>query len=134
MEGLRGKVVLVDFWTYSCVNCIRTLPYLESWDARYRARGLVIVGVHTPEFAFEHVVSNVRGAVRELGIHYPVAIDDDYGTWQAYGNQYWPAHYLIDRTGHVREVHFGEGRYAETERAIQELLGEPASRGSQRRA
>jgi cytochrome c biogenesis protein CcdA/thiol-disulfide isomerase/thioredoxin len=127
MTGLRGKVVLVDFWTYSCINCIRTLPYLKSWDARYRARGLVIVGVHTPEFAFEHVVSNVRQAVHEQGIHYPVAIDNDYGTWQAYGNQYWPAHYLIDRRGHVREVHFGEGQYAQTERDIQQLLGEPAA-------
>ena len=127
MASLRGKVVLVDFWTYSCINCIRTLPYLKSWDARYRAKGLVIVGVHTPEFAFEHVVSNVRQAVRDEGIHYPVAIDDAYGTWQAYGNEYWPAHYLIDRSGHVREVHFGEGQYAETERDIQQLLGEPAT-------
>ena len=127
MRGLRGKVVLIDFWTYSCINCVRTLPYLTSWDARYRAKGLVIVGVHTPEFAFEHVVSNVRQATRQEGIHYPVAIDNDYGTWQAYGNQYWPAHYLIDRRGHVREVHFGEGQYAETERAIQQLLGEPAT-------
>jgi cytochrome c biogenesis protein CcdA/thiol-disulfide isomerase/thioredoxin len=127
MTGLRGKVVLVDFWTYSCVNCIRTLPYVKSWDARYRDRGLVIVGVHTPEFAFEHVVSNVREAIRNEGIRYPVAIDNDYGTWQAYGNEYWPADYLIDREGHVRDVHFGEGQYAETERAIQQLLGEPAS-------
>jgi cytochrome c biogenesis protein CcdA/thiol-disulfide isomerase/thioredoxin len=127
MAGLRGKVVLVDFWTYSCVNCIRTLPYVKSWDARYRDKGLVIVGVHTPEFAFEHVVSNVRAAIRDQGIHYPVAIDNDYGTWQAYGNQYWPADYLIDRAGHVRDVHFGEGQYAETERAIQQLLGEPAT-------
>jgi cytochrome c biogenesis protein CcdA/thiol-disulfide isomerase/thioredoxin len=124
MTGLRGKVVLVDFWTYSCVNCVRTLPYLTSWDARYRAKGLVIVGVHTPEFAFEHVVSNVRAAVHGYGIHYPVAIDDAYGTWRAYGNEYWPADYLIDRRGHVRDVHFGEGAYAKTERDIQQLLGE----------
>jgi cytochrome c biogenesis protein CcdA/thiol-disulfide isomerase/thioredoxin len=127
LAGLRGKVVLVDFWTYSCVNCVRTLPYLKSWDARYRDKGLVIVGVHTPEFAFEHVVSNVRAAVHGYGIHYPVAIDDAYGTWQAYGNQYWPADYLIDRTGHVRDVHFGEGAYAETERDIQQLLGRSRS-------
>jgi thiol-disulfide isomerase/thioredoxin len=127
MAGLRGKVVLIDFWTYSCVNCIRTLPYLRSWDARYRGKGLVIVGVHTPEFAFEHVVSNVREAIRKEGIRYPVAIDNEYATWRAFGNQYWPAHYLIDRRGHVRDVHFGEGQYAETERAIQELLGEPAA-------
>ena len=128
LAALRGKVVLVDFWTYSCVNCIRTLPYLKSWDARYRANGLVIVGVHTPEFAFEHVVANVRRAVRDEGIRYPVAIDDDYKTWGAWQNQYWPAHYLIDRSGRVREVHFGEGDYALTESAIQELLGERASK------
>jgi cytochrome c biogenesis protein CcdA/thiol-disulfide isomerase/thioredoxin len=127
MTALRGKVVLVDFWTYSCVNCVRTLPYLKSWDARYREKGLVIVGVHTPEFAFEHVVSNVRDAVHGYGLRYPVAIDDAYGTWQAYGNEYWPADYLIDRRGHVRDVHFGEGAYAETERDIQQLLGESRS-------
>ncbi len=124
LAGLRGKVVLVDFWTYSCVNCIRTLPYLKAWDARYRSAGLVIVGVHTPEFAFEHVVSNVRGAVAEHGIHYPVAVDDGYGTWNAYGNQYWPADYLIDRNGNLRDAHFGEGAYAQTEADIRTLLGE----------
>jgi cytochrome c biogenesis protein CcdA/thiol-disulfide isomerase/thioredoxin len=127
LAALRGKVVLVDFWTYSCINCVRTLPYLRSWDARYRAKGLVIVGVHTPEFAFEHELPNVRAAVRDDGIRYPIAVDNAYGTWQAYGNQYWPAHYLIDRTGHVREVHFGEGQYAETERDIQQLLGDSQS-------
>ena len=125
--------MLIDFWTYSCINCIRTLPYVKSWDARYRDRGLVIVGVHTPEFAFEHVLANVRAAVRSHGIEYPVAIDNDYGTWQAYGNEYWPADYLIDRRGHVRDVHFGEGQYAATERAIQQLLGETAG-GSRRTA
>ena len=123
MTGLRGKVVLVDFWTYSCINCVRTLPYLKTWDARYRDKGLVIVGVHTPEFAFEHVLSNVRQAVQQHGIRYPVAIDNDYGTWQAYGNEYWPADYLIDRQGHVRDVQFGEGDYAKTEGDIQQLLG-----------
>ena len=116
--------MLVDFWTYSCVNCIRTLPYLKAWYARYHHDGLVIVGVHTPEFAFEHVVGNVQRAVREHGIRYPVAVDDGYGTWNAWGNQYWPADYLIDRNGHVRDAHFGEGDYAETEDEIRTLLGE----------
>jgi cytochrome c biogenesis protein CcdA/thiol-disulfide isomerase/thioredoxin len=127
LAKLRGKVVLVDFWTYSCVNCIRTLPYLRAWNARYAKSGLVIVGVHTPEFAFEHVVGNVRRAVGEHDIRYPVAVDDDYGTWNAYGNQYWPADYLIDRTGHIRDAHFGEGAYSDTESKIRTLLGERAS-------
>jgi cytochrome c biogenesis protein CcdA/thiol-disulfide isomerase/thioredoxin len=122
-RALRGKVVLVDFWTYSCINCLRTLPHLEAWDKRYRKDGLVIVGVHTPEFAFEHVVSNVRDAVHRLGVHYPVAIDDHYKTWDAYQNQYWPAEYLIDRNGDVREIHAGEGNYDGTERTIRSLLG-----------
>ena len=126
IRGLRGKVVLVDFWTYSCINCLRTLPHLEAWDMRYRKAGLVIVGVHTPEFAFEHVVSNVRQATRRLGVRYPVAIDNEYKTWDAYGNNVWPAEYLIDRSGRIREYKQGEGRYGETERQIQELLGEPA--------
>ncbi|MFL5947236.1 MAG: cytochrome c biogenesis protein DipZ [Gaiellaceae bacterium] len=124
LERLRGKVVLVDFWTYSCINCLRTLPHLEAWDMRYRKAGLVIVGVHTPEFAFEHVVSNVREASRKLGVRYPVAIDNDYRTWDAYQNDAWPAEYLIDRRGHVREVKKGEGQYDETERSIRTLLGE----------
>jgi len=124
LEQLRGKVVLVDFWTYSCINCLRTLPHLEAWDRRYRKAGLVIVGVHTPEFAFEHVVSSVREASRKLGVRYPVAIDNDYRTWDAYRNDAWPAEYLIDRRGHVREVKKGEGRYDETERSIRTLLGE----------
>jgi cytochrome c biogenesis protein CcdA/thiol-disulfide isomerase/thioredoxin len=127
LAGLRGKVVLVDFWTYSCVNCIRTLPYTKAWYAEYAKAGLVIVGVHTPEFAFEHVVGNVRRAVAEHGIPYPVAVDDDYATWDAWGNQYWPADYLIDRTGHVRDAHFGEGAYDETEADIRTLLGEHAA-------
>ncbi|HSB38537.1 MAG TPA: cytochrome c biogenesis protein DipZ [Gaiellaceae bacterium] len=124
LERLRGKVVLVDFWTYSCINCIRTLPHLEAWDRRYRKAGLVIVGVHTPEFAFEHVVSNVRAASRDLGVRYPVAIDNGYHTWNAYRNDAWPAEYLIDRRGNVREIKKGEGRYDETERSIRTLLGE----------
>jgi cytochrome c biogenesis protein CcdA/thiol-disulfide isomerase/thioredoxin len=124
LQGLRGKVVLVDFWTYSCVNCIRTLPYLKAWYARYHRDGLVIVGVHTPEFAFEHVVSNVQRAVQEHGVAYPVAVDDRYGTWNAWGNQYWPADYLIDRNGNVRDAHFGEGAYGQTQADIRLLLGE----------
>jgi cytochrome c biogenesis protein CcdA/thiol-disulfide isomerase/thioredoxin len=125
--SLRGKVVLVDFWTYSCINCLRTLPHLEAWDMRYRRAGLVIVGVHTPEFAFEHVVSNVRRAAHELGVRYPVAIDNGYRTWDAYQNDAWPAEYLIDRRGHVREVKKGEGDYDGTERTIRALLGESAN-------
>jgi len=126
LAKLRGKVVLVDFWTYSCINCLRTLPHLEAWDRRYRKAGLVIVGVHTPEFAFEHVVSNVRKATRRLGVRYPVAIDNGYKTWDAYRNDAWPAEYLIDRRGQVREVKKGEGNYGDTERKIQALLGEPS--------
>jgi cytochrome c biogenesis protein CcdA/thiol-disulfide isomerase/thioredoxin len=122
LRSLRGKVVLVDFWTYSCINCLRTLPYLTSWDARYRSKGLVILGVHTPEFAFEHDLGNVRGAVKRLGVRYPVALDNDFGTWNAYGNQYWPADYLVDQAGHVRDVHFGEGDYAQTDHDIRLLL------------
>jgi cytochrome c biogenesis protein CcdA/thiol-disulfide isomerase/thioredoxin len=125
MRKLRGKVVLVDFWTYSCINCLRTLPYLESWDTRYRSKGLVILGVHSPEFAFEHSLGNVRAAVKRLGVRYPVALDNDFDTWNAYRNQYWPADYLIDRSGHVRDVHFGEGAYAETEHKIRQLLATP---------
>jgi thiol-disulfide isomerase/thioredoxin len=122
--SLRGKVVLVDFWTYSCINCLRTLPHVKAWDAAYRKDGLEIVGVHTPEFAFEHVPSNVRDAVHRFGIRYPVAIDNDYKTWDAFSNQYWPAEYLIDRRGHVRHHHFGEGEYGQTEALIRSLLAE----------
>jgi cytochrome c biogenesis protein CcdA/thiol-disulfide isomerase/thioredoxin len=124
LQQLRGKVVLVDFWTYSCVNCLRTLPYLEAWYRTYGRDGFVIVGVHTPEFAFEHEVSNIRMAAHEYGVRYPVAVDNDYGTWNAYGNQYWPAEYLIDANGHVREAKFGEGDYSKTEDAIRSLLAE----------
>jgi len=127
VSGLHGKVVLVDFWTYSCINCLRTLPHLKAWDAAYRKAGLVIVGVHTPEFAFEHVVSNVRRATRDLGVRYPVAIDNDYRTWDAYQNGGWPTEYLIDRRGHIREIKEGEGDYDGTERKIRTLLGEPAT-------
>jgi thiol-disulfide isomerase/thioredoxin len=124
LKKLRGKVVLIDFWTYSCINCLRTLPHLESWYATYKPAGLVVLGVHTPEFAFEHVTSNVGAAVKRLGIKYPVVQDNDFGTWNAYSNQYWPAEYLIDRTGHVRHVHFGESSYGETESLIRRLLGD----------
>jgi cytochrome c biogenesis protein CcdA/thiol-disulfide isomerase/thioredoxin len=124
LKQLHGKVVLIDFWTYSCINCLRTLPHVEAWDRLYRKDGLVIVGVHTPEFAFEYVPANVRAAVKRLGVNYPVALDNRYGTWNAYGNQYWPAKYLIDRRGDVRYAHFGEGNYAVTERNIRRLLGE----------
>ena len=123
LAELRGRVVLIDFWTYSCVNCLRTLPHLKAWDRAYRDDGLTIIGVHSPEFAFERVPDNVRAAVRQLGIRYRVALDNGFATWTAYGNQYWPAKYLIDRTGRVRYVHFGEGEYDETERMIRRYLG-----------
>jgi cytochrome c biogenesis protein CcdA/thiol-disulfide isomerase/thioredoxin len=124
VQSLRGKVVLVDFWTYSCINCLRTLPYLENWYQRYRDDGLVIVGVHTPEFAFEKDPDNVRRAVAELGIRYPVAIDSAYAVWKAFGNGFWPEHYLIDATGKLREQHVGEGGYRDTEQQIRALLQE----------
>ena len=127
IAGYRGKVVLVDFWTYSCINCLRTLPHLEAWDRAYHKAGLRIVGIHTPEFAFEHVPGNVRSAVARLGVKYPVGLDNDYGTWDAYRNEYWPADYLVDRSGRVRFTHFGEGSYGETEGQIRQLLGEKAS-------
>jgi len=124
IEMLRGKVVLVDFWTYSCINCLRTLPYLKAWDEKYRSRGLVIVGVHAPEFAFEKDRQNVEQAIRDLGIKYPVPMDNNYAIWNAYKNEYWPAHYLIDAQGRIRDQHFGEGKYRETEQMIQSLLKE----------
>ncbi len=123
LQQLRGKVVLVDFWTYSCINCLRTLPHLKAWYAAYHGKGLQIIGVHTPEFAFEHVTSNVRDAVKRLGVTWPVVQDNRYKTWDNYANQYWPAEYLIDRSGHVRHTHFGEGEYDKTESLIRTLLG-----------
>ena len=122
-EELRGRVVLVDFWTYSCVNWLRTLPYLRAWDERYRERGLVTVGVHAPEFGFEHDLDNVRRATRELSVGYPVVIDNDFAIWRSFENRYWPALYLVGQNGHLRFHHFGEGAYQESERAIQRLLG-----------
>ena len=124
LQSLRGKVVLVDFWTYSCINCVRSLPHLTSWYERYKNGGLVIVGVHTPEFAFEQETHNVRNALKQFHITYPVAQDNDYQTWEAYQNHYWPAEYLIDAKGHIRHTHFGEGRYDHTEEAIRALLKE----------
>src|SRR3984957_19992836 len=123
--SLRGKVVLVDFWTYSCINCLRTLPYIKAWNEKYKDSGLVIIGVHTPEFPFEKDESNVRKAVRDLGITYPVAMDNDYRIWRSFNNEYWPAHYFIDATGKVRYHHFGEGGYEESENWIRSLLEEP---------
>jgi thiol-disulfide isomerase/thioredoxin len=124
LRHLRGKVVLVDFWTYTCINCLRTLPYLKALDARYRDDGLVIVGVHTPEFPFERDAQNVQRAISQNGIRYPVAQDNKYATWDAYGNQYWPAEYIIDARGRVRFTHFGEGAYREKEHVVRELLTE----------
>jgi cytochrome c biogenesis protein CcdA/thiol-disulfide isomerase/thioredoxin len=123
LAGLKGKVVLVDFWTYSCVNCVRTLPYLKAWYSKYHSLGLEIVGVHSPEFAFERSEANVRRASGELGVVWPVVQDNAFGIWNAYRNQYWPAHYLYDRTGALVETHFGEGNYTETEAAIAKALG-----------
>ncbi len=120
----KGKVVLVDFWTYSCVNCLRAIPYVEAWAEKYRAQGLVVIGVHAPEFAFEKNVDNVKKAIAELKITYPVAIDNNYAIWRAFNNEYWPAHYFIDAEGRIRHHHFGEGAYDEGERVIQQLLAE----------
>jgi thiol-disulfide isomerase/thioredoxin len=123
-EDLKGKVVLVDFWTYSCINCLRSIPYVRAWAEKYRDHGLVVIGVHAPEFAFERNVDNVRKAVATLKISYPVAIDNEYMIWRAFENEYWPAHYFIDAKGQIRHQHFGEGDYDESERTLQKLLAE----------
>ena len=128
-EGLKGKVVLIDFWTYSCINCLRAIPYVRAWAEKYKDHGLVVIGVHTPEFAFERKVSNVRAAVAELKIGYPVAVDNEYKIWRAFDNQYWPAHYFIDAQGRIRYHHFGEGEYDQSERVIQRLLAEAGDEG-----
>jgi thiol-disulfide isomerase/thioredoxin len=122
-EGLRGKVVLVDFWTYTCINWLRTLGYVRAWAEKYADRGLVVIGVHTPEFPFEHDVDNVREAAKEMRVEYPIALDSDYGVWRAFDNHYWPAVYIADADGRVRHHHFGEGAYEECEWVIQGLLG-----------
>ena len=126
-ESLRGKVVVIDFWTYSCINCIRALPYVEAWYEKYRDQGLVVIGVHAPEFAFEKDVKNVQRAIRDFGLKYPVAVDNDYALWRAFSNEYWPAHYFVDAKGDIRHTHFGEGEYDASERVIQQLLAEAGS-------
>ena len=128
-DGLRGKVVLVDFWTYTCINWLRTFPYVCAWAGKYKEQGLVVIGVHTPEFRFEKDLDNVRRAVKDRKIDFPVAIDNDYGVWRAFDNHYWPALYLIDAQGRIRHHQFGEGGYERTERIIQQLLGEAGSSG-----
>ena len=128
-EGLRGRIALVDFWTYTCVNWLRTLPYVRAWAEKYADHGLTVIGVHTPEFGFEHDVDNVQAQVRELGVTFPVAMDNDYGVWTAFANHYWPAVYLADPEGRIRYHHFGEGEYAMTEMVIQGLLMDAGARG-----
>ena len=123
-EGLKGKVVLVDFWTYSCINCLRALPYVTEWAKRYGPEGLVVIGVHTPEFAFEKQKANVQKAIKDFGVAYPVAMDNDYAIWRAFGNNSWPAHYFIDTQGRIRFVHLGEGEYDKSEQVIRTLLAE----------
>ncbi|MDN5681773.1 MAG: redoxin family protein, partial [Ewingella sp.] len=127
-ESLRGKVVLVDFWTYSCINCLRALPYVKAWADKYRDQGLVVIGVHAPEFAFERDINNVTKEAQKLGIDYPIAIDNNYSIWRAFNNQYWPAHYFIDAKGQIRHSHFGEGDYAQSEQVIQQLLREAGAK------
>ena len=128
-KSLRGKVVLVDFWTYTCINSLRPLPYIRAWADKYKGAGLVVIGVHTPEFSFEKERANVQEAVRTLKVDFPVAIDSDYRIWEAFGNQYWPALYFVDAKGHIRHHYFGEGQYAEAERVLQELLKESGASG-----
>ncbi|SCX68841.1 Glutathione peroxidase, house-cleaning role in reducing lipid peroxides [Variovorax sp. EL159] len=127
MQGLAGKVVLVDFWTYSCINCIHTLPHVVRWYEKYKDQGFVVVGVHSPEFAFEKSTRNVQDAIGRFNIRYPVAQDNSFATWNAYRNQYWPAFYLVDSKGQVMRQHFGEGEYAEMEAAIEALLARKAA-------
>ena len=128
-KSLRGKVVLVNFWTYTCINSLRPLPYVKSWAAKYKDAGFVVIGVHTPEFSFEHEPMNVENAVRNLNVVFPVAIDSNYRIWQSFNNQSWPAQYLVDAKGRIRYHHFGEGDYGEIERVIQELLKENGATG-----
>src|SRR5918995_6098215 len=130
LSDLKGKVVLVDFWTYSCINCIRTLPYLVDWNQKYSDKGLVIVGIHAPEFEFEKNINNVKQAVTRFGIEYPVLLDNDHRTWDAFQNSYWPRKYLVDSEGFIRYDHIGEGGYVETENAIRNLLAEQGGKQS----
>jgi len=125
LQQLRGKVVLVDFWTYTCINCIRTLPHVKQWHEKYKDKGLVVVGVHTPEYPHERATANVTAALKRFDIRYPVAQDNRYATWEAYRNQYWPAVYLINKNGKIVYTHFGEGEYEQTEATIQRLLAQP---------
>jgi thiol-disulfide isomerase/thioredoxin len=127
MADLRGKVVVVEFWTYTCVNWRRTLPYVRAWAEKYKDQGLVVIGVHTPEFSFERNVDDIRQAIQDMRIDYPVAIDSDYAVWDAFNSQYWPALYFIDGQGRIRHHHFGEGEYEQSERVIQQLLAENGS-------
>ncbi|MDB6000872.1 MAG: Redoxin domain protein [Rhizobacter sp.] len=131
LEELRGKVVLVDFWTYTCINCLNHLPYVQDWNEKYKDKGLVVVGVHTPEFAYEKSTKNVQEAIAKLKIKHAVAQDNSYATWKAFNNQYWPAVYLIDKQGKIVYSHFGEGSYGTTEKKIQALLAEAAPTGAQ---
>ena len=124
LQQLRGKVVLVDFWTYTCINCIHVLPYVKTWNQKYKDQGLAVVGVHTPEYPFERGTDNVKSAIKRFGITFPVAQDNNYATWRAYDNQYWPAFYLVDKKGHIAYTHFGEGDYEQTEAKIKALLAE----------
>ncbi len=122
MSALKGKVVLINFWTYSCYNCVNTIPYIKAWHKKYNYKGLVVLGIHTPEFKYEYDLNNVKEAVKKHGITFPVVLDNEFKFWRAYHNRYWPAFYLIDKDGIVRYTHFGEGRYKETEAAIIGLL------------
>src|SRR5262245_24306262 len=127
--GLRGKVVLVDIWTYTCINWLRTLPYVRAWAAKYKDQGLVVIGVHSPEFPFERDVANVRRSVEQMKIDYPIAVDSDHAVWRAFDNEYWPALYLVDAKGHIRYHQFGEGEYERTEQVIRQLLAEAGAGG-----
>jgi thiol-disulfide isomerase/thioredoxin len=128
--GLRGKVVLIDFWTYTCINWLRTLPYVRAWAQKYKAQGLSVIGVHSPEFGFEKDIDNVRRAAKGMRVDYPIAVDSDHAVWRVFGNEYWPALYFIDAHGHIRHHYFGEGDYEQSERVIQQLLAEAGAGSS----
>ena len=128
LQSLRGKVVLVDFWTFACINCQRALPHVRAWAEKYKNQGLVVIGVHSPEFAFERKVDNVKRAARELGLGFPIAVDNDFAVWRSFSNRYWPAHYFVDARGRIRFHHFGEGEYERSEQVIRQLLDEARGR------